>query len=906
MEDRRPDPESLLKTARDEAASEGRGKLKVFFGASPGVGKTYAMLETARRLREQGIDLVVGVVETHGRAETEALLNGLEILPRRETIYRGITLREFDLLAALGRRPAIVVVDELAHTNTPDSWHAKRWQDVEELLRAGIDVLTTLNVQHLESVNDLVAKITGVVVRETVPDAIFDNAADVELVDLTSDDLLQRMRDGKVYVPSQAARAMESFFAKGNLIALRELALRRMADRVETQMEQYRRAQGEPRPVSAADRLVVAVSPSPFAQRVVRAARRQANRLRAEWDVVFVEVPGAAPLSADDRERVFQTLRLAEQLGARAVTLTGDDAVAEIIRYAVERRAGRIMVGKPGPRKLRDRLTGSFVDDLIQNEAGIDVHVVRGTAEEIMRYRTRPVSPGASRAPYLAALAVMAACTAVGVPVAKFFHETSVAMLYVLGTVVVALAWGRGPAFAASAVGVLCYDVFFIPPRFHLTVHDVRYVFTFAVILIVGNVIANLALQVKRQAVSARRHERRARALYEFTRELAATRTSEELVETIRRAVSANLGCATAIIVPGANGEPIARGEHGADTSTEWPMDAARWVLDHGEIAGLGTDTFPSSDALIVPMNGASVRAGASTCVGALALRVPDAAFARDTERMLLLDALARIAAGALEQKRLLKETQDARMQVESERLQNALLASVSHDLRTPLATITAAAAGLADASADLDGLRRRQLAEMIRQEAERLERLVGNLLQMTRLESGVVRPNLDWQSVEELVGAAIRRMDRELAGRAVTVEVSPGVPLVKADALLIEQVLLNLLDNATKYTPPGTPIEIAVWRDGDAAVVSIADRGPGLPVGCEERVFDKFFRSHMPGGAPGAGLGLAIVRGFVEAHGGCATARNREGGGAVFEVRLPAGADSATGGAESVHEART
>ncbi|MCC6158701.1 MAG: sensor histidine kinase KdpD [Deltaproteobacteria bacterium] len=899
MEHQRPDPESLLKTASDEAANEGRGKLKVFFGASPGVGKTYAMLETARRLRDQGIDIVVGVVETHGRAETEALLGGLEVLPRRETIYRGITLREFDLLAALGRRPAVVVVDELAHTNTPDSWHAKRWQDVEELLRAGIDVLTTVNVQHLESVNDLVAKITGVVVRETVPDAIFDNAADVELVDLTSDDLLQRMRDGKVYIPSQASRAMDSFFAKGNLIALRELALRRMADRVETQMEQYRRAQGSAQPALAADRFVVAVSPSPFAQRVVRAARRQANRQRAEWDVVYVEVPGAAPLSAQDRERVFQTLRLAEQLGARAVTLTGDDAVAEIIRYATLRRAGRIMVGKPGRRTLRDRLTGSFVDDLIQNEAGIDVHVVRGTAEEIVRHRTRPTSPSVSRSPYLAALAVMAVCTAIGWPVAKYFHETSTAMLYVLGTVVVALAWGRGPAFAASVVGVLCYDFFFIPPHFTFAVGDVRYVFTFAVILIVGNVIANLALQVKRQADSARRHERRTRALYELTRDLAATRTAGEAVEATRRAVAAIVGCETAVILRGADAEPVVSGEH-ASPVAEWPMDLARWVLDRGQVAGLGTDTFPSSDALLMPMN------GTTECVGALALRPPDAAFARDTERMLLLDALARIAAGALEQRRLLKETQDARMQVESERLQSALLASVSHDLRTPLATITAAAAGLADGVGGGDEARRRHLADLIRQEAERLERLVGNLLQMTRLESGAVRPNLDWQSVEELVGAAIRRMDRELVGRTVEVEVAPDVPLVKADALLIEQVLLNLLDNAAKHTPPATPIEVALRRDGDAAVVSIADRGPGLPAGSEERVFEKFFRSTMSGGAPGAGLGLAIVRGFVAAHGGSVTARNRPGGGAVFEVRLPVGAADAVGEVESHREAQS
>ncbi|MCL4235752.1 MAG: DUF4118 domain-containing protein, partial [Deltaproteobacteria bacterium] len=541
---------------------------------------------------------------------------------------------------------------------------------------------------------------------------------------------------------------------------------------------------------------------------------------------------------------------------------------------------------------------GSFVEDLIQNEAGIDVHVVRGTAEEIMRHRVRPASPsGTSRAPYLAALAVMAACTVVGVPVAKYFHETSTAMLYVLGTVVVALAWGRGPAFAASAIGVLCYDVFFIPPRFHLTVHDVRYVFTFAVILIVGNVIANLALQVKRQAESARRHERRARALYEFTHELAATRTTDELIEATRRTVAAIVGCETAVILRGADAEPVLPGGH-ASPVVEWPMDQVRWVFDHGQVAGLGTDTFPSSDTLLMPMN------GATECVGALALRVPDAAFARDTERMLLLDALARIAAGAMEQKRLLKETQDARMQVESERLQTTLLASVSHDLRTPLATITGAAAGLADAVDERDETRGRRLAELIRQEAERLERLVGNLLQMTRLESGAVRPNLDWQSIEELVGAAIHRMERELAGRSVVLDVAPRLPLIRADALLIEQVLLNLLDNAVKHTPSGSPIEIEIRRDHDTVCVSVSDRGPGLPAGSEDRIFEKFFRSPAAGGAPGAGLGLAIVRGFVAAHGGLVTARNRPEGGATFEVRLPVGAADVVGEVESDREA--
>lgn len=880
MDSKRPDPDKLLELAQRDERAAGRGKLKVFFGAAPGVGKTYAMLEDAQRLRGEGVDVVVGVVETHGRAETARLLEGLEILPLRAFTYRGITLREFNLQAAVARRPTLLLLDELAHTNAPDSWHAKRWQDLQDLLDAGIDVYTTLNVQHLESVNDLVAKITGVVVRETVPDALFDQADNVELIDLTSDDLLQRLAEGKVYIPAEAARAMNRFFGKGNLIALRELALRRMADRVEAQAESYRRTQVASLPTALSDRFIVAVSPSPFAQRVVRAAKRQANRLFADWEVVYVERPSADGLAPADKDRVYQTLRLAEQLGARTATITGEDPAAELIRYAVERNASRIIVGKPGRPLWRDRITSSFVDELIRNDAGIDVHVVRGRAEEVVRFSGRSVRRAPEWKGYALAVAVIAACTAVGWPVAKAFHETSTAMLYVLGTVMVALLWGRGPSILASVLGVLGFDFFFIPPFRTFTVHDTRYFFTFVVILVVGNVIATLALRIKINGQSARKHERRTNALYRLTRDLAEAGDRESIIETARANVAALLGCQVAVItsVPPAT----VRSTWGVENAS-WPLDVARWVIDHGKVAGLGTDTFPGVDALLIPIN------ASRGTLGALGVRRHDASLARDPEAMLFLETLARHTGLALEQQDLLREAADARMQAEAERLQNTLLASVSHDLRTPLSTITGAASTLMQHGDRLGASETADLISMIHQEADRLGRLVTNLLEVTRLESGALNPNRDWQSLEELVGAALGRMDNALRGRKITVDIAADVPLLRVDALLIEQVFLNLLDNATRHTPDATEIAISARREGNEVVVTVADRGHGLPPGSEDRIFDKFFRGASASSGSGAGLGLAIVRGFVEAHGGTVAARNREGGGAEFEFRLSA-----------------
>lgn len=883
MDHSRPNPDSLLTSIEEEEKSASRGALKIFFGAAPGVGKTYTMLEEAQRLRAEGLEVLIGIVETHSRPETDQLLVGLASLPQRETLYRGIRLQEFDLEAALERRPSVILVDELAHTNAPGNRHAKRWQDVRELLDAGIDVYTTLNVQHLESVNDLVARVTGVVVKETVPDAIFDQARNVELVDLTSDDLLRRLREGKVYIPEQASRAAEAFFTKGNLIALRELALRRIADRVEAQMASYRRSQGTARMAPIADRFIVAVSPSPFAQRVVRAAYRLAERFQAEWEVVYIEPATARKVSPEDRDRVFQTLRLAEQLGARTATLTGRKPAAELLRYAVERNASRIIVGKPGRTKWRDRISGSFVDELIQNEAGIDVHIVRGKAEEIARYRTSQTPrPLHWRIGYLGTLFVMAACTLIGFPVARYFHETSTAMLYVLGTVLIALFWGRGPSLAASVIGVLCYDFFFIEPYFTFAVGEGRYIFTFLVILVVGNVIATLALQIKRQADIAKRHERRTQAIYQLTRDLSTARSQQTLAETTCRAVAGATGCSVAVFLPDENQDFKKFADQANGSLAPWPRDVVSWVFDHGRVAGCGTDTFPLTEGLFLPL------LGAGGSVGVLALRVFDASLAGDPEQLLLLDALAKQAGRALDQLRLLDQANEARMQIEAEKLQSSLLASVSHDLRTPLATITGAASSLLDSGDALEAEKHRELASVIHHEADRLERLVTNLLQMTRLESGALRPNRDWQSVQELVGAALGRMEPVLRDRPLSVTIPADFPLIRVDALLMEQVLLNLLDNAAKHTPPGSPIEIAARLQDNWIVITVADNGPGLPSGAEEKVFEKFYRGRTTGPDLGSGLGLAIVKGFVTANGGRVEARNRLDNGAVFSIFLP------------------
>ena len=882
--ERRPDPDELLARVKEEETRQARGRLKIFFGASAGVGKTYAMLEAAREQRAQGVDVLVGWVETHGRADTEALLGGLEVLPRRPVDYRGTTLQELDLDAALARRPALILVDELAHTNAPGSRHAKRWQDVLELLDAGINVYTAMNVQHVESLNDVVARITGIVMRETVPDSIFDHTDEVELIDLPPDDLLQRLRDGKIYIPDQAREAIENFFRKGNLIALRELALRVTAQHVDAEMRHYMRDHAIHETWPVRERLLVCIGPSPSSIRLVRAAKRMAEGLGAEWIVAYVETPSQARLPQAARDRVAQTMRLAEQLGAETHTLTGPRMSDEILAFARARNVSKIVVGKPERPRWKRIAMGSIVDTLVQGSGEIDVYVISGDRDDSRPLPPRPWRRRTDWAPYGAAAASVAISTAIAWAMFAHFALSNLIMVYLLSVIIVATRYGRGPSLLASVLSVAAFDFFFVPPYFTFAVSDTQYLVTFAVMLVVALVISSLAVRIRAQAESARERERRMAALYAMSRELASTRGVRQLLEVAVRHIAEVFRTQVVVLLP----QPDGRLAPDESAVVQFPMEASelavsQWVHEHGQVAGQGTDTLPGASALYLPLT------GSRGTVGVLGLRPQDPRPLQAPEQLHQLEAFASQTALAIERARLAEEAEQAQVRAETERLRNSLLSSVSHDLRTPLASITGAASTLLEGETRLDAGTRRDLLEALHEEADRLNRLVQNLLEMTRLESGALQLHTEWHSVEEVVGAALGRFGKALARRAVTTRVPADLPLVPMDDVLIEQVLINLVDNVLKYTPAESPIEVSAQDTGTAVLVEVADRGPGLPPGEERRIFEKFHRAEATPPVRGAGLGLAICRGIVRAHGGRIWAENRPEGGVAVRFTLPA-----------------
>jgi two-component system, OmpR family, sensor histidine kinase KdpD len=882
MTERRPDPETLLARVREEEARAGRGRLKIFFGASPGVGKTYAMLEEARAKHRESVDVVVGVVETHGRAETAALLEGLEILPRRAIEYRGITLHEFDLDAALARRPAFILVDELAHTNAPGSRHARRSQDVEELLAAGINVYTTLNVQHLESLNDVVAQITGVQVRETVPDSILDQADELELADLSPDDLLTRLREGKVYVPEQAARAIEQFFRKGNLIALRELALRRTAERVDAQMRGYMREHGIRETWPAGERLLVCIGPNPAGARLIRAGKRMATSLKCEWVVLYVEAPGQR-ISASDRDALVHNLQLAQELGAQTVTLSGLNPAEEVLAYARAHNATKIVVGKPTHAAWRDKLFGSMLDQLVRGSGDVDVYVITGDVEGEPVRRGPLVGRPSPIAEYARAALAVGLCTLLSFPIFYYLSLTDVAMVFLLGVALVASRYGRGPTIFASFLSIALFDFFFVPPRFTFAVSDIGYALTFGVMLVIALLISGLTLRIRAQAETARERERSTAALYRMTRDLAATRGQNELVAVVTRHVRDTFGAPALILLP----DEGRRLQAPAGAPVGYPMDekelsVAAWVFARGRSAGAGTDTLPAAHGLYLPL------VASGEIIGVLGLRPADPKRFQDPAVQRLLETFAGQAAVALERALLAERAEREQVETEAERLRTSLLSSLSHDLRTPLGAITGAISSLLDERGTVSDGARRELLKTALEEAQRMNRLIGNLLDMIRVESGALQVQKEWQPLEESLGVALIRLEERLRGRPVEVHLPPDLPLVPVDAVLMEQVFINLLENAVKYTPPGTPIEISATGTDGVVRVDVADRGPGLPPGEEQRIFDKFYRAPDVSSTSGVGLGLTIVRGIVTAHGGRIWAENRPGGGAVFHFTLP------------------
>ncbi|WP_150598724.1 sensor histidine kinase [Pandoraea fibrosis] len=895
----RPDPDELLdKLQRDEARDQ-RGRLKIFFGASAGVGKTFAMLQAARKLSEEGTDVVVGVLETHGREETARLLEGLEVLPQKTVEYRGRVLREFDLDGMLARKPAVALVDELAHANVPGERHMKRWQDVHELLDAGIDVYTTLNVQHLERLNDVVGQITGIRVWETLPDRVFDLADEVKLVDLPPDELLERMREGKVYMAAQAERAVRNFFRKGNLIALRELALRRTADRVDAQMREYRADQSIRQVWQARERLLVAIGPGPEGVALVRAAARLAASLRADWLAVHVETPAILRQSAARRESTYATLKLAQELGAETLTLDGAQAATTLLAYAQMRNVSKLVVGASGARRWWTAST-PLHEQLIRLARGVDVvligpaagdsaadkRVVRGDWRDWFETVPELGLVGGPWRAYAWAVGICGAVSLVAAELTSFLDLANIAMLYLLGVIVAAMRLGRGPGVLASFLSVLAFDFFFVPPKMSLSVSDTQYLLTFAVMLTVALVISHLTTSLRFQARLATWRERRTGAVYAMARELAAALTTPQIVEIGSRHVREVFQARVALLLPDSQSsvrQPVENAR--AETMpAHIDTDVAQWVYDRQQAAGQGTNTLPASDAYYLPL-----RAPMRTRGVLVVAPEPDGGGAIGTpEQQRLLDTFAAQIALALERVHYVEIAQDALVTMESERLRNSLLSAISHDLRTPLTSIVGFASMLSR-NAQTPGPLRTELVDAIHEEAQRMTGLVTNLLDMAKLQAGGVQLNRQWQMLEEVVGTSLRASRRVLAGHDITTRLPADLPLLRFDAVLLERLFTNLLENAAKYSPAGSHIEIAARVHGDDVEVSVSDDGPGLPAGMEGRIFEKFMRGEKESAKPGIGLGLAICRAIVEAHGGRIYATNvPEGHGARFVFTLP------------------
>ncbi|MFN8497157.1 MAG: sensor histidine kinase KdpD [Anaerolineae bacterium] len=874
--ERRPSPDALLAVAQQEQ----RGRLKIFLGAAPGVGKTYAMLESAQVRRREGVEVVIGVVETHGRPETEALLEGLEAIPRRGIEYKGHTLGEMDLDAILARQPRLALVDELAHTNAPGSRHPKRYQDVEEILAAGIDVYTTLNIQHLESLNDVVAQITGIRVAERIPDRLLDRADEIELIDLTPDELLQRLREGKVYVPEQAEKAIRNYFRPGNLTALRELSLRRTAQRVDDQMRTYMHAHAIPGPWPTQDRIMACIGAGPGSERLVRSAKIRADRRHAEWLAVYVETPAHYRRSDVERDRIARTLRLAEQLGGEAVTIPGENVADELVRYARSRNVSEVMIGKSDRPRWREIVSGSIVNELIRLSGHIDVYVI---TDEDKRASQPPARPSRRQ---LNGYALSALAVVVAALVARVLDDVltlpNLSMIFLAAVLLSATMWGLGPSIFASILSIAVYDFFFVEPTYTLTVASPQDVFALIMLLVVAILTSNLAGRVRDQARAARRREARTNVLYEFSREMAASAGLEGVLRAIVRDLHESQGMDVAVFLPQGSTLQLSAIQPADATVEEQARAAATWTWQHSEATGSGTDTLPGVNWLFLPMQ------AAQSTVGVLGLRVEKGRSIAPDQRRLLV-AMANQGAVAIERAELAGVMEETRVLAETERLRTAMLSSISHDLRTPLATISGATETLLDADAEYTPAERRDLLETIQEEAARLNRFVGNLLDMTRLESGALELNRDWVEIADVIGAALGREASFLANHRIDVDVAPNLPMLHLDFVLMEQVLVNLLDNAAKFSAAATTIRIAAQQDGKAVQVEVMDEGPGVPPDDLAKIFDKFHR--VQGGdrrGAGTGLGLSICQGIIEAHGGTIEADNRASGGAVFRVTLP------------------
>lgn len=895
----RPDPDALLAQLQEKERRAVRGKLRIYFGASAGVGKTYAMLSAARRMKAEGHDVLVGIVETHGRSETASLLDGLDVLPRKEIAYRDKRITEFDIDTALARKPALILVDELAHSNAPGSRHPKRWQDVQELLEAGIDVFTAVNVQHLETLNDVVGGITGIRVAETLPDTIFDQADEVVLVDIPADDLLARLKEGKVYQPQQAERASRNFFRKGNLIALRELALRRTADRIGDDVQAYRIEKSINGVWKTDSDLLVCVGPRVGCEHVIRSAGQLAGQLNADWHAIYVETPQLQRLPSAQREYILKTLKLAQDLGATTAVLSGSEIDAEIVRYARSHNFSRIVLGRD---QSKWPWQTSHLKQIAKHAPSIDL-IETGQAKSSGSASAHNFSDSSSLAddtvsqdkypysPYLWTVATCIFTALIATPLLPHFDLANIVMLFLLAEVLIAVRLGRGPAVLAAFLSVAVFDFFFVPPRFSFAVSDVQYLVTFSVLLVVGLIVGQLTSGLRFQAKIAAQRESRARALYEFSRELSGALQTEQIFEITQSFIQKTFHAKAILLLPDDDAHLSLPSQDDIDSDAgdrnkskhELDIGIAQWAFDRAMPAGMGTDTLPASNYFYLPLV-APMRTR-----GVLAIQPENRRWILIPEQRQQLDTFAALAAIVLERVHYIEVAQDALVRMESERLRNSLLAALSHDLRTPLTSLIGLSESLTMSKPPLT-FSQQELAQALYDEALRMGNLISNLLDMARIQSGEVKLNLQWQEFEEVVGSALRASQSAIVHHHIKTKLAYDLPLVRFDAVLIERVLCNLVENAAKYTPVGSRIVIAAETSGLFLKIAVYDNGPGLPVGQEDVIFEKFTRGERESAKPGVGLGLAICRAIVEAHQGRIGAAHSPEGGASINFTLPLG----------------
>jgi len=893
-EDRRPDPDELLQKIQKEE----KGRLTVFLGAAAGVGKTYAMLEAAHDRLADGVNVAIGWLETHGRAETEKLAVGLMRIDPKNIEYRDKMLQEMDIDAIIAAKPEIVLVDELAHTNIPGSRHVRRFQDVEELLDKGIHVYTTVNIQHIESLNDIIAQITGIIVRETVPDHILEQADSIQLVDIPPEELIKRLKEGKVYIPNQAEQALKKFFRTGNINALRELSLRFTASHVDQDLVAYMKQQNIEGPWPASGRVMVCVGASPFSAQLIRAARRLAGGLHAELLAVHIETPqGRFPMGDKERDRVARNLRLAEELGGKTISVVGKNLTEEILGVARTNNVSAIVIGKPRHSRMWDFLHGSVVDTLIRKSGGINVYVIQNTEEKDRDSGIKtgittalPDSRTASSFQYVSGLSMAAGITVISWLFQNQIEIVNIALLYLLPVFFTAFWWGRFPAYVTAFVCVLAYDFLFVPPIFTFTVYDIKYIWSFVIFMLISFFIGGQTEQLRAEAKIAKQREKSIRALYDFSREIAAVVDLNQIAHEMAAHMGENLGRSTRVLLPDNKDVLTVRGYRDIDDNvyekdmkqpfSEAEYAVADWVYRHGQVAGRSTETLPGGQYLYVPL------LSGDKAVGVFGVKL-DRQNVTPEERQ-LINTWVGFAAIAIERVKLTEQARQTALLLEADKLRTALLNSISHELRTPLSAIVGAASMLLETGVTYDEKTRHELLESIQEGSRRMERVVVNLLDTARMENGMLHLKNDWCDIEDIVGAALRRIGEATAEYVIKTELPSDLGLIRADCVLLEQVLVNIIDNAMKYSPKGSSIIITVIREGENIKIAVMDSGSGIPQEDLPYIFEKFYRVKQPQKVAGIGLGLSICKSIVEAHNGQIWAENRPSGGTNIMFTIP------------------